>query len=117
MKPDAEVQQRMQAETERTLDVIFSRKEVPATAFWLSFAGEDGFHGAVIVHAEDFLTALTECNLRGINPHGECQGVLIPAEAAALISDQWKNRILSREDCGKFDTEMCSLAAERKVGG
>ena len=89
------------------IDTIANRTSTPATGWWLSFVGkDDGFRGAVIVQAEDFTTALMECNLRGINPHGEVQGAKIPAEIAALIPDHWKNRILSREECAQFDAEM-----------
>lgn len=90
----------------QSLENIASRTARPGQAFWLSFADSAGFRGAVIVHAEDFLTAITECNLRGINPHGECQGVPISAEDARLIPEKWKYRILSRADCEQFDREM-----------
>lgn len=93
----------------RTIAQMAERTGIPEGAFWLSFAGDDGFHGAVIVHAEDFFTAVMECNLRGINPHGECQGMPIPPEVAANIPDKWKNRILTREECGEVDREMASL--------
>lgn len=97
---------RILKEQVRTITQIATRNEAPKGAFWLSFAGDDGFHGAVIVHAEDFVTAIMECNLRGINPHGECQGMEIPADAAVQIPDKWKNRILSRSECADFDAEM-----------
>jgi hypothetical protein len=97
---------RLHKERDRTLEQIATRTETPKRAFWLSFAGDGGFRGAVIVHAEDFTTAVMECNLRGINPHGECQGMEIPTEATAQIPDKWKNRILSREECKQFDEEM-----------
>lgn len=97
---------RIDKEVERTTTQILSRGDSPKGAFWLSFADDDGFRGAVIVHAEDFMTAVMECNLRGINPHGECQGMEVPPEAAAKIPDKWKNRILTREECAEFDKEM-----------
>jgi hypothetical protein len=59
---DSPIKERIRKEQERTLAMIAGRDERPATAFWLSFAGDDGFHGAVIVHAEDFVTAVMECN-------------------------------------------------------
>lgn len=54
---------------------IKSRKgEQPKEAWWLSFADEGGFRGALIIHAEDFTTAVMESTIRGLNPHGEVQG-------------------------------------------
>lgn len=105
MKPE-EITAKIKSEQKRAVGLITSRTEEPEGAFWLSFAGEDGFHGAVIVHAEDFLTAVMVCNLHGINPHGEVQGMEIPPEGAAQIPAKWKNRILSRAECEQFDREM-----------
>lgn len=102
------IKERIRKEQERTLTAIATRTEIPAGAFWLSFAGDDGFHGAVIVHADDFVMAVMECHLRQINPHGEVQGMEIPPDVAARIPDKWKNRILSRQECAEFDKEMAS---------
>ena len=103
---DKVVAARIKGEQARTLANIAARTEPPAGAYWLSFADDDGFRGAVIVHAEDFTTALMECNLRNINPHGEVQGMPIPPEIAAAIPDKWKNRVLRRNECAEFDKEM-----------
>jgi hypothetical protein len=108
---EATIKARMQGEMERTLGNIVAEVERPSTAFWLSFADDDGFRGAVIVHANDFLEAIMRCNLEGINPHGECQGREIPLGSVLKIPERWKNRILSREDCVRFDAEMMEAQA------
>ena len=95
------------AQTE-SISNILSRAERPTKIWWLSFAAADGFRGAVIVHAEDFTTAVMETNIRQINPHGEVQGVECPDEMAAKIPEHWKYRLLSRSDCEQFDKEMAS---------
>lgn len=97
---------RIRGEQERTIANVAAETKRPDTAFWLSFADASGFRGAVIVHANDFVEALMRCNLLDINPHGECQGMPIPAEGAAMIPEKWKYRILTREECAKFDEEM-----------
>jgi hypothetical protein len=97
---------RTEKEATRAVEVILNRDQTPKTVFWLSFVGKEGFRGVVIVHAEDFLTALMETNLRGINPQGECQGAVLPEELAARIGPEWKNRILSKADCQRFDEAM-----------
>lgn len=100
---------RIQKVQRECCEIIAKREKRPATAFWLSFADETGFKGAVIVHAENFMTALMEANVRGINPHGECRGLEIPEEKTQHIPESWKNRILSRKDCEDFDAAMFSM--------
>ncbi len=99
---------RIKGETARTLGNIAARTELPTKMFWLSFADDNGFRGAVIVHANDFLEAVMEANLHSINPHGECQGVEIPV--GHVIPDKWKYRLLDRAECERFDAEMMAGA-------
>ena len=110
MKLDQQtIDARIRSEQKRTLENIAAATELPGQAFWLSFAGEEGFRGAVIVHANDFVEAVMRSNLLGVNPHGEVQGMPIPADTASRIPERWKNRLLSREECGQFDAEMTKL--------
>jgi hypothetical protein len=83
----------------------------PASAWWLSFADDEGFRGAIIIHANDFVDAFARVNLLNLNPGGECQGMPIPAEGAAQIDAKWKNRLLSRAECSQFDREMMAKTA------
>jgi hypothetical protein len=106
---EATVAALIKMEQARTIDNILTRLERPKNVWWLSFADNDGFRGAVIIHGEDFLTALMECNMRKINPHGECQGAEFSEEGAQKIPEHWKNRILSHEECEQFDREMDKL--------
>jgi hypothetical protein len=99
---------RIKREQERTLGIIANRTDRPGSVWWLSFVGDEGFRGAVMVNAEDFTTALMETNVRNINPHGEVQGLEIPADEAQQIPEHWKYRILSRDECEQFDKEMMS---------
>lgn len=85
---------------------IYAQTERPSEAYWLSFADDDGFRGAVIIHATEFTEAVMQASLRGLNPHGEVAGMKIPAAVAATIPEGWKYRLLSREECTSFDKEM-----------
>lgn len=117
--PDAVVAARIAGERARVLaNIAAQRGERPATAFWLSFADDDGFRGALIVHATEFIEAVMQTNLRGVNPGGECVGVKISAEDAAQIPERWKMRRLSREDCARFDAELSlgGLVFARRAG-
>jgi hypothetical protein len=74
--------------------------EQPERWWWLSFANEKGFLGAVVVRAHGFVTAIELARLMGINPGGECQGAEIPEpeKAGPPYPEQFANRLLSREE-------------------
>jgi len=43
--------------------------------WWLSYADQGGWRGAVIVHAETFLDACAQARTLGISPGGQVRGV------------------------------------------
>ena len=101
---DKTIAARISGERERVLKNIAAQETLPDSVWWLSFADEGGFRGAVIAHGEEFLEALMRVNLLGINPHGECQGMgPIPAD---VIPEKWLNRVLTKAECEEFDREM-----------
>jgi len=82
--------------------------------FWLSFCDAsrpegEKFLGACLVSAGDVTAAAAEASARGINPGGEVLGVMVEPDSAKIIPATWMNRLLSREECGAFDKEMCAL--------
>jgi hypothetical protein len=97
---------RIRGERVRAVENIVAEAQPPSAAWWLSFADEKEFLGAVIVHANDFVEAVMRTHIVGINPGGECKGMPISAEVAAMIPGHWKNRRLTREECAQFDEEM-----------
>lgn len=102
---------RIRAERARALANIAAETSPPDAAWWLSFADDDGFLGAVILHANDFCEAHARSHLMQLNPGGEMHGTPVPAEVAARIPEHWKNRLLTRAECEQFDAEM--LAQEK----
>ena len=79
--------------------------------FWLSFADPNlpkgaQFLGASIIRASHFLEAVKVAHALGINPGGECKGVLVPVEMK--IPGKWVERLLNKEECLLFDEEMGS---------
>lgn len=95
---------KMDGERTRVLENIAARKELPSKQWWLSFADDDGFRGAVIVHANEFVEAVMEANLYQINPHGECQGMEVPE--GKVVPREWTYRLLDRATCEEFDRTM-----------
>lgn len=64
--------------------------------FYLSFADEQGFRGGLIIAGSDFLHAVANARVLGLNPGGEVAGKDItdfPEPPAEFVG-----RLLSRED-------------------
>lgn len=81
----------------RRAHLIKEESAKPERWWWLSFAGEKGFLGAVIVRARGFVTALEFARLMELNPGGEVRGIELPDEAEPLL-EAFANRLLSREE-------------------
>jgi hypothetical protein len=89
---------------ERTWKARFAKKlkeemNEPKKWIYLSFADEN-FNGAVVIKAHGIGTAVREAHRLGINPGGQVLGVEIPDER--LPSEQFRNRLLSKEDILKM---------------
>jgi hypothetical protein len=76
----------------------------PLRWFYLSFADDDGFHGAVIVEARGEAHALQQCHRLGINPGGQVALFAVPEDAP--LPDAAKNRLLSKEDLERIFGEL-----------
>jgi len=79
--------------------------------WWLSFADSSlptgsQFLGACIVEGFDVVSASVVAHAIGCNPGGEVLGVPVPADVE--IPNAYLGRLLSRDDCERFD---------RAVGG
>jgi hypothetical protein len=102
------VEAEIRGERARAMANIASRTKRPETAFWISFA-EDGFRGAIIIHSEDFSTAIVESHAMGINPGGQVMAIPIDPVVSSLIPERWKNRLLSKAECVEFDKELTAI--------
>jgi hypothetical protein len=84
----------------------------PIRWWWLSFVDTDlpagsQFLGAVMVEAPNFLLAVQEALLRGINPGGEVQGQDLPDWAVPRLDHQ--NVLLDRAGCAAADAHFLTL--------
>ena len=71
--------------------------------FYLSFADEQGFIGALIIAGSDFLHAIGNARTLGLHPGGEVAGKDItdfPEQPAEFVG-----RLLSREDLENWDRQ------------
>lgn len=61
---------------QKLVENIVAARNEPERTFWLSFAGQEGFRGVVLVDGcQSFEEAFLQASLAGANPHGEVQGV------------------------------------------
>src|SRR5260370_42670456 len=95
---------RIRGEQARTLLNIAARTELPSQQWWLSFAGDDGFHGVAIVHATGFTEALMETNLHRCNPGGEVVG--LPFPPGIIVPSDWTYRILTKPECRELENML-----------
>lgn len=75
---------------------------------WLSFCDAnrpDGeqFLGAIVTEAPSVVTAVLKTHLLKINPGGE---ILTVGPFDADIGGEWLDRLLTREECERFDEQM-----------
>ena len=92
----------------RLVSLLAEERQQPLQPFYLSFAGEEGFRGGVIVEACGIAHAVVLCNSLGINPHGQVLGVPIPEKGRPQA--KWFNRLLSK-------TELCELWPDMQTLG
>ena len=75
--------------------------------WYLSFAGDEGWRGAVIVQAPGFQAAIQTAWNLGINPGGEVKGAeLADDENLPKAAPGWaRNRLLTKDDLMRIDKE------------
>lgn len=83
-------------------------------SFWLSFCSEElphgeDFLGASIVRATSDLAAVMVAHREGCNPGGQVMMLEVPADVDPLIGDEWRSRLLTREECETLDAQLGAL--------
>jgi len=86
----------------RVNDLARAELNQPLRPYYMSFADEEGFRGAVIVEARGPVTALAIANILGINPGGQVVTIEIPPGSPMLSTPEAWNRLLSRQDVENF---------------
>lgn len=74
----------------------------PESWWWLSFAGDEGFIGAILTKANGFISAVQKTHTLGINPGGEVKGAQLPDEIMDTPTGRkhiaLADRLLSKSD-------------------
>lgn len=84
-----------------------SRK--PENWYWMSFADESRFLGAIIIRARGPITANQLAWARNINPGGEA--LMLRLDSNLDVPDEWTNRLLNAEEANAIAT---TIKASRK---
>jgi hypothetical protein len=80
----------------RRAQILTDELGQPLRWFYLSFAGDDRFNGAVIVEAPGEMHALERVHKLGISPGGQVAIFAVPE--GKHVPDAAKNRLLSKTD-------------------
>lgn len=77
-----------------------SKPEPADPYWWLSYAGEEGFRGGVLIQAPDFLSACLLSKQLGLSPGGQVCGDEMPAERAKEMMAETgiRERVLLRKE-------------------
>jgi hypothetical protein len=84
----------------RRAQILTDELSQPLRWFYLSFADDDGFRGAVIIEARGQAHALQATHKLGINPGGQVMTWEI--REGAPLPEAVKNRLLSKEDLDRL---------------
>ena len=87
--------------------------------WWLSYADEKRFRGAVILRSDTFLDACRESRVLGFSPGGQVNGFPIDAEDEWRIPESDRARLLNLEEANRLagsdlseaEADMCVLIA------
>ncbi len=84
-------------------NMLVQELQRPQKWWYLSFADEDGFRGAVITQAPGMVSATIKAHHLGINPGGEVLGHEIGESLPSGLPDNFVDRCLTREEVQSLD--------------
>jgi len=64
------------------------------------------FLGGLYIRAKSLSGAIRASHVRGLNPGGEVQFIELPPAAAAMVTEEWIGRLLTREELAAHDAAM-----------
>lgn len=104
----------------RVAAMAAAEMQAPETLFYLSFAGDEGFRGAVVTRANGPTTALIKVHRLGINPGGQALTIELPADHHHRVPEDALDRLLNLSDVNAIlgpSKTIRELAAEEAVSG
>lgn len=96
--------------SKRFLERLEEEEDHPLMWWYLSFAGKEGWRGALVVEARGFISAVTMASLLCLNPGGEVKGFLVPPDK--LPAKEFTYRLLNKADLESAWGEQVKTMAE-----
>ena len=97
----------------RIRELLDVEKDKPMAWWYLSYAGEEGFRGGVIIEARGFGSAVLLSNVLKASPGGEVRGLKIPPDK--LPPPKYHMRLLTLDELNEFwDMEKLSVLEGRE---
>jgi hypothetical protein len=93
---------------ERVEYLLDAERDNPLAWWYLSYAGEEGFRGGVIIEARGFTGAAIRSNILKASPGGEVMGLKIPPDK--VPAEPYRNRLLSPSELNEIWGDMETLA-------
>jgi hypothetical protein len=104
-----------QAFIDRVAELLEQERTQSLQWFYVSFADESGFKGAVIVEARGITSAVLRCNVLGVNPHGQAMGLAI-GDWPSHLSIDIRDRLLTKDELNKIFPDMKTLGELESEG-
>ena len=82
----------------RVTEVLTEENKQPEGWWYLSCAGDEGFHGAAIVRGRGMFTALLTAKSHGIQFGGDEVLAISMSDAETLPEPKFRNRLLTKAD-------------------
>ena len=99
----------------RTQELLRAERSEPYQWHYCSFAGEEGFRGAVVLQAHGIIECAIRARSLGANPGGELLAVPIEDESI-LPPEQFRNRLLSKEEVQSIWSDAKSIREFEEEG-
>lgn len=88
---------------ERAAKLLDAEMTQPLSWWYLSFASESGFLGAVLVRARGFVSAHRVVHVLNLSPGGEVQGYELGPTLPPAVTTEMICRLLTREELEALD--------------
>jgi hypothetical protein len=91
----------------RMRELLDAEKGQPMGWWYLSYTGEEGFRGGIIIEARGFVSATLLANILKISPGGEVAGLKIPPDH--LPPGEIPTRLLSKDELTELWGDLKTL--------
>lgn len=95
----------------RILEVELEEASQPEAWMWMSFAGDEGLRGVIVMKARGMLHATRRATRMSINPGGEVMAIKVSfpmSEAREALLFLNRDKLMTREEAVALDVALAS---------